>query len=358
MAVTNFKGFRMNLKTRLITFSLAFLAINSMEASNKRIQVVTTTTDLKAITEAVGGEYVNVISISSGKQDPHFLEAKPSYIVKLRKADLFIRIGLQLEIGWESLVLKGSRNSKIQMGTSGFLEASENIKRLEVPSGPVNRSLGDVHTEGNPHYWLDPFNGRLIANTITQRLTQLKPEQGSYFEQRQKAFVQSIDVAMFGPNLLEMFPADTLWKFSAQGILGEYLKNNNVDLNILDGWAAQMYFTKGLKIITYHKSWTYFLKRFGIKAIAQMEPKPGVPPSPKHILQLIQVANDQRIPIILMEPFYSDKAPKLISRKTETKVLKLGYSVNGDPGTADYINLMNNIVNKISGILAESSTER
>lgn len=205
----------MSMKTQLIAFSMVALAFNSM-ASAKRLQVVTTTTDLKAITEAVGGEHVNVISISSGKQDPHFIEAKPSYIIKLRKADLFIRIGLQLEIGWESLILKGSRNSKIQMGTLGFLDASENIEKLEIPTGPVDRSMGDVHTEGNPHYWLDPYNGRLMAHTITQNLTQLEPEYGSYFEQRKQIFINSIDVAMFGTDLLEKFPADTLWKFYTQ----------------------------------------------------------------------------------------------------------------------------------------------
>lgn len=357
MAVTNFKGSKMSMKTRLIALLIVALAFNSMAAA-KRLQVVTTTTDLKAITEAVGGEYVNVTSISSGKQDPHFIEAKPSYIIKLRKADLFIQIGLQLEIGWVSLILKGSRNSKIQMGARGFLDASENIEKLEIPTGPVDRSLGDVHTEGNPHYWLDPYNGRLMAHTITQKLSQLEPEYGAYFEQRKQVFVNSIDVAMFGPDLIEKFPADTLWKFYTQGNFEEYLKNNNIALNTQDGWAAQMYFAKGLKIITYHKSWTYFLKRFGITAVAQMEPKPGVPPSPKHILQLIQIANDHNIPIILMEPFYSDKAPNLVSRKTNAKVLKLGYSVNGDPGTNDYVNLMNNIVNKISAILAESTSER
>ncbi len=321
----------------------------------KQLQVVTTTTDLKAITEAVGGEFVSVTSISTGKQDPHFIEAKPSYMIKLRKADLFIRIGLQLEIGWEPLVLQGSRNGKIQRGTRGFLDASAGIKRLEVPTGPVDRSLGDVHTEGNPHYWLDPYNGRIMAQSIAERLGEIDPEHHTYYQDRLQTFVAAVDTSMFGSPLLEAIPAETLWVLHGEGVLDKELRNRFGSVDILGGWALMMLKVRGVQVVTYHKSWTYFLKRFGMLAVAQMEPKPGVPPSPKHILKLINLVQEQNIPLIIMEPFYSEKAPRLVSQKTGLQVLKIGYSVGGDPGTEDYLSLMDTVVKKITAALTVES---
>jgi ABC-type Zn uptake system ZnuABC Zn-binding protein ZnuA len=325
--------------------------------SARALRVVTTTTDLKAITEAVGGSYVTVTSICTGLQDPHFIEAKPSYMVKLRKADLFIRIGLQLEIGWEPLLVQGSRNGKIQPGNPGFLDASTGINRLEVPTGPVDRSLGDIHPEGNPHYWLDPYNGRIIARTIAERLMQLDPAHRDQYREQLQAFLQSLDAAMFGADLPARLPADTLWEFHSRGTLEQELIRRFGSTALLDGWAARMAPLRGIRIITYHKSWSYFLHRFGLTAVAQLEPKPGVPPSPKHILNLIRLVQTDQVPLILMEPFYSDKAPRLVAQKTGIKVLKLGYSVGGDPDSRDYLALIDTLVNRIADQLSPPNKE-
>lgn len=338
------------MNTKLIRTRYLFVLIYLFAAGTqaKTLNIITTTTDLKSITETIGGEYVQVTSICSGGQDPHFIEAKPSYMIKLKKADLFIRIGLQLEIGWEPLLLRGARNSKIQMGTKGFLEASQGIFRLEVPTGPVDRSLGDLHTEGNPHYWLDPYNVRIIAQTIADRLTLLEPKFAGQFRKRQESFIRTVDEAMFGLEILKVVPADSLWEYHTKGILvGEILDRFGTN-NLLGGWAAKMEPARGANIITFHTSWSYFLRRFGINAVDQVEPKPGINPTPRHIVSLIELIQQQSIKIILMEPYYSKKAPRMIAQKTGIHIQKLGNSVGGEPGTEDYISLMDNIINKIS----------
>ena len=195
-------------------------------AAGKKLQIVTTTTDLKAIAEAVGGAYVSVNSISSGRQDPHFIDAKPSYMLKLRKADLFIRIGLELERGWERLILEGSRNRSILIGSKGHLDASAGVRRLEVPTGVVDRSMGDVHPLGNPHYWLDPYNARIIAGTIARRLGELDPEHEDQYARSAASFSRQVDIAMFGSALQEGEDAEGLWQRRDDG-------------NLVPGIAAQ-----------------------------------------------------------------------------------------------------------------------
>ena len=169
----------------------------------KPVRILTTTSDLRAIAQAVGGDHVVVSSLTQGRQDPHFVQAKPSYMMVARKADLWIRVGMELEIGYERLILDGSRNPKIRVGTRGHLDASVGVLRLEVPTQKVDRSMGDVHPLGNPHYLLDPLNGRLVAKSISQRLTELAPQHAAYFGEQLKSFQRELDRCMFGPALVE-----------------------------------------------------------------------------------------------------------------------------------------------------------
>ena len=166
------------------------------------LRVVTTTSDLRSVVEAVGGDKVEVSSLGTGREDPHFIDAKPSCMIQARDADLWVRIGLELEIGYENLVIDGSRNPKIRIGTPGHLDASEGVPRLELPTGKVNRSMGDIHPQGNPHYRLDPLNVRIVAKNVAARLSKLDAADSEYFAQRLKAFTARLDEAMFGPKLL------------------------------------------------------------------------------------------------------------------------------------------------------------
>ncbi|MCH8837783.1 MAG: zinc ABC transporter substrate-binding protein [Candidatus Marinimicrobia bacterium] len=323
-------------------------------AAGKKLQIVTTTTDLKAIAEAVGGAYVSVNSISSGRQDPHFIDAKPSYMLKLRKADLFIRIGLELEQGWERLILEGSRNRSILLGSRGHLDASAGIRRLEVPTGAVDRSMGDVHPLGNPHYWLDPYNARIIAGTIARRLGELDPEHEAQYARSAASFSRQVDIAMFGSALQEGEDAEGLWQRRPGGNLVPGIEAQS-DAGEARGWQAQMAPFRGVKVVTYHRSWSYFLERFGLVAAGELESKPGISPSPGHLKNLIETMRAQQVPIIIVASFKGDKAPNLVAAKTGATVVKVPYSVGGNDQAGDYIAMMDQLVTRISTALTRSS---
>ena len=281
-----------------------------------KLNVVTTTPNLASIAESVGGEHVSVTSIGSGDEDPHFIQAKPSYMMKARKADLWIRVGLELEIGYEGLILQGSRNPRIQINTPGHLDASEGILKIELPTGKVDRSMGDVHPMGNPHYWLDPYNGKIIAKNICQRLKQLDPAHAEDYDRNLAAFNLKLD-------------------------------------NAMAGWTAKLKPFEHSKIVTYHRSWPYFVNRFNLDVVAELEPKPGIPPGPGHILEVINTMKSEKARVILMEPFYNRDDAEAVAKKTGAKVVVVPNAVNEQ--VKDYIAMLDNVVNRLSEALSEVS---
>ena len=274
-----------------------------------KLNVVTTTPTFASIAESVGGEHVSVTSIGSGDEDPHFIQAKPSYMMKARKADLWICVGMELEIGYEGLILQGSRNPRIQINTPGHLDASEGIMKLEVPTGKIDRSMGDVHPLGNPHYWLDPYNGKIIAKNICQRLKELDPEHAGDYDRNLAAFLSKLD-------------------------------------NAMTGWVAKLKPFEHSKIVTYHRSWPYFANRFNLDVVAELEPKPGIPPGPGHILEVINTMKSEKARVILMEPFYNRDDADAVANKTGAKVVVVPNAVNDQ--VKDYIAMLNNVVNRLS----------
>jgi zinc/manganese transport system substrate-binding protein len=282
------------------------------------LRVVTTTEDLAAIAREVGGPLVEVESLTRGFQDPHFLEARPSLMLKASRADLFIQVGLDLEAGWASALLVGARNPAIQPGSPGYLDASRQIQALEVPTAPVDRSQGDVHPFGNPHYWLDPENGKIIAQTIAQHLVALLPNQSQIVYQREKAFIQKLD-------------------------------------EDIARWKDRVEPYRGAKVVTYHNSWTYFARRFGLEVVGYVEPKPGIPPSPAHINQLIALMKRDKVKLILMEPYFSRSIPDLLSRETGAKVLALPPSVDGAEGVKTYFDLFDYLMHQLATVFSEGA---
>ncbi len=277
-----------------VTFSLPTIA-------SAQLNVVTTTSDLAALAREVGGDLVEVESIAKGYMDPHFVEAKPSYLLKLRRADLFIEVGLELEVGWAPSLLTNARNPKILPGNAGFLDASENCEILQKRSN-VDRSMGDVHPLGNPHYWLDPENGRAIARSIAGKLKELDPSHA----------------VAYGENLAGL-----------EKKLAEKEKE-------WDRLAAPL---KGRKIVTYHNSWPNFAQRFGVEVVNFIEPKPGIPPSPAHIRALVDHMKRERVSVIMMEPYFDAKLPEKIGRDTGAKVLVFPPSVGAEPEIKTYFDL-------------------
>ena len=289
----------------LAVLALGLLAgglLSPTAAEAKKLNVITSTTDLAALTQEVGGDKINVQSIAKGYQDPHFVEAKPSFLLNLRQADLLISVGLQLEIGWLPPLITQSGNPRIQVGGSGYLDASQFAEILEIPQGTVTRAEGDVHPLGNPHYWLDPDNGRRIARGIANKLSDLDPADGAFFQQRFQDFEKRLLAAE-------------------------------------QKWDAEMKPYRGRKVVTYHRSLPNFAKHFGLDVIGYVEPRPGIPPTPSHTLELIQLMKRENCKIILVEPYFDLKTPQSIARETGAQVVVYLPSVGGVKEVTTYFQL-------------------
>lgn len=314
------------------------LALAASAGASETLNIVATTSDIADLARAVAGDHAAVSSICIGTEDPHYLTAKPGFIARAQAADVWIAVGLELESAWELPVLNGSRNRKIPPGTAGYLDLSTSVELLEVPHGPISRSMGDVHPGGNPHYWLDPLNGRRMAEAIAERLARLRPEQAGDFYANLAKFRKELDRRMFGAEALKGAKAETLWKRHARG---EEIANPG-------GWAAQLAPLRGKGIVTYHKSWTYFAHRFGMQVAGEMEPKPGVPPTARHLAALGETMKAQGVGLILQEPFYSRKAADRLAAATGARVVVVANSVGGQPEATDYLALMDRIVKQLT----------
>ncbi len=332
-------------------------------ASADKLNIVATTSDLAAIAKVVAGDRAEVHSVCTGKEDPHFLAAKPSFILQARNADLWIRIGLELEIGWEPPILDGSRNTRIRVGGKGHLDASESVLILDVPQTAITRAMGDVHPMGNPHYWLDPLNGRRLAGAMADRLANIAPADATVFRRNAEAFQKTLDERMFGAEWVKAVGADVLWAKTQDGTIASFLQDeaNKSKAGMprrsgdqagaqaaAGGWIAAMAPLRGQKIVTYHKSWIYFTNRFGLTVVAELEPKPGVPPTAVHLAEVVETVKADGVRIILQEPFYSTKAADQIAGKTGARVVAVANSVGGQPEATDYLALMDLIVRRMT----------
>lgn len=274
-----------------LLFILAFAI-----TANAMVKAVTSLPDLADLAQQVGGDKVKVDYIVRGNQNPHFVEVKPSYMMKLKSADVFLTIGMELEM-WAPPIVDGSRNSNLDV-----VDLSKNIQKLDVPA-KVDASLGDVHRFGNPHYWLDPRNVKLILEEMIISFVKVSPSDEQYFKANAENYLKKLDAKI------------------AQ-------------------WEATMKPYKGSKVITFHKSWTYFADWLGLNVVAQVEPKPGIQPSPSHTAELIQKVRSGGIKAIIVEPFYDTSAPEQIARASSAKVLRLTTSVGGVDEAKDYISMM------------------
>lgn len=301
----------------IVALALAATVIASPAHAQSKLNVVTTTEDLAAIAREVGGDRITVESIARGYQDPHFVEAKPSFILKLQKADLLVVVGRELEIGWLPPLIQQSRNAKVQVGAAGYLDASQQARILDIPTGQVTRAMGDVHPQGNPHYWLDPENGKAIAREITEKLSALRPNDRAYFNQRQTDFANRVAQAE-------------------------------------QRWLAALQPFKGAKVVTYHRSYPNFAERFGLNVVGYVEPRPGIPPSPQHTLDLINDMKRQNVKLVLVEPYFDLKTPNAIGRETGAQVLVLPPSVGGVKAATDYLSLFDYDVNLLVNALKKS----
>ncbi len=304
---------------RIITL---FLILSTTLQANGKIKVVTSIPDLADIARHIGADEIETFAIARGYQDPHFVDAKPSYMIKLQRADIFVQVGLDLEIGWVPSLLEGARNKKILWGNAGYVDASRNITFLQIPRGdPAKlRAEGDIHIFGNPHYWLDPLNAKIIAENILNGLVAVSPQNESYFRKNFLAFSRKIDEST-------------------------------------QRWLELMRPYQGVEIYAYHNSWPYFEKRFGFKIAGFIEPKPGIPPSPKYLVKVIEQMKAKKIKIIIIEPYFSKKSAELVAKHAGAVVVELAPEVGGQPGVDDYFKLFDSNINKLIEAFKEVGVE-
>ena len=312
-------------------------------ASDSKLRIVATTSDIGCVTRSIAGEHADVSVICAGDRDAHYLQARPSYIMLARNADLWIRVGMELEIGWEPMVLDGARNVSIREGGPRHLDVSQQVLKLEVPTQRVSRAMGDVHPSGNPHYWMDPFNMRIVAETIANKLIEIDPGNRDSYTANLAAFQLELDQRMFGNKLVERFGGETLWAHELRATFESFLSENSA-LDDLQGWSGKMRPLAGRKIVTYHKNWSYFANRFGIEIPIELEPKPGIPPSPAHLTRVIDLMNSQSINTILMATIYPRRAADRVAASTDARVLIRAHSVGGTEAADTYFALIDDLV--------------
>ena len=293
---------------------VALLTLASLPAA-AQVRVVATFTDLADIVKQIGGAHVQVSALARPQDDYHLVTPRPSMALDLSRARLFVRVGMDLDL-WADDLLVAARNASILRGASGYVDCSVGVKKLEVPTGRVDPSMGDIHIYGNPHYLFDPANAKVAARNILEGLKRVDLANAQEYQRRYEAFVLRVD---------------------------EHLKR----------WQQVLAPYKGTPVVVYHKSLPYFLQRFGLQELATVEPKPGIPPSPSHLREVVARMKNAGCKLILIEHFRPRRFPDAIARETGAKVVVLPAAV-GAEGTTDYFSMIDAMVNRIADALAEA----
>jgi len=297
--------------SKIIMKALSLLAlVGFARPAHAKLHVVTTIETFADLARRVGGDRVEVLSLSRGFMDPHFVEPKPNLMIVLNRADLLVHVGLELEIGWLPPLVTGARNDKILPGQMGNLDASTQIPVLDVPAVKIDRSMGDIHPQGNPHYWIPPENALVVAREIAERLKQIDPSGATTYDAN-------------------------LQKFSGE------LSQRRVQ------WDAQAAPLRGTKIVTYHKSWSYVSRWLGLVEVGYVEPKPGIPAPPSHIAWLINLIRSEGAKLLILESFYPRNTVELVAQKSGARAVVLPSDVGADKSVGDYFALVDAVVKKL-----------
>lgn len=305
----------MNKISCAVLISLPFLAWTCVAQAKKgRLRVAATVPDLAAIAKEVAGSRAEVFSLTLPTQDPHFVDARPHLALKLNRADLVLVVGLELEVGWLPVLLTGARNPRIQKGSTGYLDCSSVVRLMEIPRVKIDRSMGDIHPGGNPHYLVDPQNAVRVAEAVARRLSRLDGEGSKIYWSNAKGFISKIKKARLR-------------------------------------WRAALAPHKGRPVAAYHRSWLYFTEAMGLKIVAHLEPKPGIPPNAAHVLKVIRTMRSEKVPLLLQEEYYPDRTAKLVVKKAGAKLLVLAGGTRLRKGQT-YLQRMEAMVRQVAGILA------
>jgi len=314
------------------------------------VRVCATLSDLGALAREIGGEHVTVTTFSAGPEDPHFLEAKPTYVKALSQAEIYFQTGMEMEVGYSPVLMQTARNGLVMQSGRGYVDASTVIEPKGLRSGPVDRSMGDVHAAGNPHYMLDPLNGLRVAALIRDKLSDTRPAWKDYFDKRFDDFRSRLGVAMVGQQLADKYAFEKLALLAERDKLGDFLKSQG-EGQLLGGWLGKMLPYYGTTYADEHDLWLYFANRFGLRNVGHMEPVPGVPPTTKQLGILVSKMKAEKVGLIISVPYYDTKHAKFLASKTGAKVVVLAHQVNAVEGAGDYIAMLDTNIARIAAAL-------
>ena len=307
------------------------------------VKVVTSLTTYAAIAREIVGDRGTVTSIANGDENPHYVQPKPSFVPTLSQADVFVTTGLDLEL-WVPALLDKANNPKVTEGGPGYVAAYAGVDLLDVPTS-FSRAQGDIHVFGNPHIWTDPMNAVQIARNILTGLKRVSPENADYFSGREKDFEDRIYRALFGDELVKLLGAQTLADLNRQGKLLDFLKSKQYQgaplVDRLGGWLKEAMSFRGKQVACYHKEWDYFSREYGLPCIDYIEPKPGIPPTPGHVLEVINEMREHHIQVLLSTNYYDHNQVLEVAQKTGAKAVIVPSNTNGAPGINTYFDLMN-----------------
>jgi ABC-type Zn uptake system ZnuABC Zn-binding protein ZnuA len=317
-----------------------------------QVKVVTSLTTYGAIAREIVGDKGTVSSIAQGDEDPHFVQPKPSFVALLRDADVFVTTGMDLEL-WVPALLDRASNRRVSEGGPGYVTAYTGIDLLEVPAS-VSRSQGDIHVAGNPHIHTDPLNGIIIARNILTGLARVAPEHAEYFSGREKAFERQMLEGMIGPELVGILTPGTAFNLIANGRLPDFLARTQYQgkplAERLGGWLREAAPLKGKEMACYHKEWSYFSRRFGISCIAYIESKPGIPPTPRHVQEVIALMKERNTRALFASNYYSRSQIAQIAERTGATAVVVPENTEGGPGTKTYFDLVNIWVKSLAAV--------
>ena len=335
---------------RILLIGLAVVGMVAQGwTSEKPLRVVATLPDYAVIAKAIGGDRITAQAIVRGEQDAHYIRPKPSFIGMVRDADVLLDTGLDLEM-WLPTVVDKSGNTKVRSGQPGYVAVSKGLNLLEKPK-VFSRSEGGVHVYGNPHITCSPVNMRTVARNIAVGLVKNDPEGKDYYQEHAEKFVRELDERMFGKVLVDMLGGDTLAELAAQGKLYGFLEKQTHEgkrlVEQLGGWMKQMLPLRGTLIVTYHKNWVYFFTVFELEGAGTVEPKPGIPPSPNHVLGLIKNMRQRDIRILLAANYFNQHQVETVAARVNAEPVIVPLYVGGEQGVETYFNLVDLWVNRL-----------
>ncbi len=335
---------------RVCIFSLVCSLFFTTLARAQSLSVCATVPELGSLVREIGGDQVTVTVFAKGTEDPHFVVPKPSFIKALNQCDAYVQGGLELEVSWALVLINSARNAAILPGSQGYIDASVAITPLAVATTTVDRSMGDVHALGNPHFLLSPMNGLRVALLLRDRLTALRPGNGSHFSERYHDFRQRLGTALVGEALYNKYDFEKLAILAERGRLDQFLTSQD-EASLLGGWLGIMQPYHGAKLVADHTQWPYFAQLFGLNLLQHLEPLPGIPPTTSHLQSVIELMRANNVKAVLASAYYDPRYAQFVAENTGATVVNMAHQGGARPGTENYLDMVDYNVKQLSAAL-------